>query len=434
MTCMSVFFAKLMIASALFSPSAAGIDIIAVDMGLSVKWSSANLGATEQEGAGDYYAWGEINAKTEFNWETYKWGKFSYTKSNFTKYNHLSRYGVLDYLSRLETIDDVAHMKLGGDWRIPTIDELIELFSTWRNADYRWEWIDENEHCGWSVTYLVNGNTIFLPAARRKGENIFIPEGVPFGSYWSSDLSTGSSSSSAKCLEFQKSPGRFEVFLCERCSGLQVRPVCGPRVAFQPVSDFKIAAVDIGLSVKWANSNLGATAPEGYGDYYAWGETRSKKTYSWKNYKWCNGTHDSLTKYNTSTDFGKIADRSPFSDSDDAAHVILGGKWRLPSISEIDELLATRENADYKWEWKTINGQRGWTITYLGNGNSIFIPAAGYRQDDNYVSFGEAGLFWCKSINSESPDKVICFHYDQYSTDKIYAYRSFGIPIRPVTE
>ena len=425
-------FITLLSMAACFNSPAEEFKIVAVDLGLSVKWSNANLGATAPEGAGDYYAWGETQVKKDYSWDTYKWGKDGYN-TTFSKYNHLASRGKADYLSRLEETDDVAHLKLGAEWRIPSIDELIELFSTKDNADYRWEWITENGVIGWSITYLVNNNRIFLPAARGKGDSWFIPDDVPFGGYWSSDLSPGLTASVARGFVFQRYSIDINIRV-NRYLGLPVRPVYGPRAEFKPVDGFEIEAVDLGLSVKWSNANLGATAPEGYGDFYSWGEIKPKNNYSWKNYKWCNGTHDSLTKYNTSSSFGKEVNYTRFEDSDDVAHVKLGGKWRIPTRPEVEELIATWDNTDYQWEWKTQNGHRGWVVTYLKNGNSIFLPATGIWNESNYYHKGDEGFFWSVAINKNNPDRVMSFHLTDYNVNKISTYRCYGIPVRPVTE
>ena len=103
--------------------------------------------------------------------------------------------------------------------------------------------------------------------------------------------------------------------------------------------------VDLGLSVKWATCNVGATTPEGYGNYYAWGETKPKSTYDWSTYKYCNGDRYSMTKYCTNSEYGIVDNKTTLELSDDAAHVNWGGSWRMPTKAEQDEL----NNCTWTW-------------------------------------------------------------------------------------
>ena len=136
-----------------------------------------------------------------------------------------------------------------------------------------------------------------------------------------------------------------------------------------------IEAVDIGLSVKWGNLNIGAFTPEESGYYFAWGETEPKEEYSWKTYKWCSGgSMKRLTKYNNCDTLGVVDNLSVLELEDDAAHKYFGRGWRIPTDSERDEFIATARNSNYKW---TYIKNLGWEIEYLGNGNSIYLPLSG---------------------------------------------------------
>ena len=136
-----------------------------------------------------------------------------------------------------------------------------------------------------------------------------------------------------------------------------------------------IEAVDIGLSVKWGNVNIGAYTPEDPGFYFAWGETEPKEEYSWKTYKWCSGkSSHNLTKYNNCDTLGVVDNLSVLELEDDAAHKYFGRGWRIPTDSERDEFIATARNSNYKW---TYIKDLGWEIEYLGNGNSIYLPLSG---------------------------------------------------------
>ena len=187
-------------------------------------------------------------------------------------------------------------------------------------------------------------------------------------------------------------------------------------------------AVDLGLSVLWANCNVGAESPEEYGGYYAWGETEEKTYYSWKTYKWCNGNYGSLTKYCTYSSYGRVDNKTTLDPEDDVAHVQWGGNWRMPTNAERDEL---RTECD--WEWTSVNGVSGYLITGP-SGNSIFLPAAGYR-DGGVVDYrGARGYYWSATLYSLGSD---CAYYLNFLDDRYGGggrYRDFGHTVRPVTE
>ncbi len=198
-----------------------------------------------------------------------------------------------------------------------------------------------------------------------------------------------------------------------------------------PVTPSVPDAVDLGLSVKWASFNLGATKPEEYGDYYAWGETGPKEDYAWSTYKWCNGSAMTLTKYCTNSEYGYNGftdGKTVLDPEDDAAHVNLGGNWRMPTDAEWAEL---RENCT--WSWTTQNGVNGYLVTGP-NGNSIFLPAAGYRSNTNLSGAGSYGSFWSSSLNTVRPyfARFVDFRSDSVGWGSSYRY--FGPSVRPVTE
>lgn len=200
-----------------------------------------------------------------------------------------------------------------------------------------------------------------------------------------------------------------------------------------------LSAVDMGLSVKWANANLGATSIEANGDYYAWGETEIKKEYNWTCYKWYNKDSKEIYKYNLSPSSSSIDYKTTLESDDDAARVKLGGGWRMPTGSELAELLATRNNDDYLWEWKSLSGNNGWMVTFLGNKNKLFLPAAGRRMDFGLYSEGTEGRYWSSNlyVDSESPTssyQAMHCYLTEYYGDVHSDYRYIGQSIRPVKE
>ena len=191
----------------------------------------------------------------------------------------------------------------------------------------------------------------------------------------------------------------------------------------------RVGYVDMGLSVKWATCNLGATKPEECGDYYAWGETQTKTSYDWPEYKWCNGTYDSLIKYNTKSSYGDVDDKTELDAADDVARVKLGGKWHIPTDAEWTEL---RTNCT--WTWTTQGGMNGYKVTSKINGNSIFIPAAG-RMTDTYDYVGTLGFYWSASLVTVQPFRAwqVIIYADKVRRYQ-YFYRCHGFSVRPVTE
>ena len=185
-------------------------------------------------------------------------------------------------------------------------------------------------------------------------------------------------------------------------------------------------AVDLGLSVKWANMNVGANAPEEYGDYFAWGEVEPKEEYNWSTYKWCNGSYDTLTKYCTKSRFGTVDNKTVLDKEGDAASVNWGGVWRMPTKEEQDEL---REQCT--WTWTTQDGVNGYTVTGP-NGNSIFLPAAGFRLGSSLGYAGSAGYYWSSSLDTVDPRNACFLHFYSDYVGRLREFRHEGLSVRPV--
>ena len=187
-------------------------------------------------------------------------------------------------------------------------------------------------------------------------------------------------------------------------------------------------AIDLGLpsGVKWATCNVGATKPEEYGGYYAWGEIEEKDDYSWNTYRWCNGTYDSMTKYCTSASNGTVDNKTVLEPEDDVAHVKWGGSWRMPTKAEQDEL---RNNCT--WTWKTLNGVNGYEVTGP-NGNSIFLPAAGYRNGTEVSYRGNYGNYWSGSLYSNYSSYAYYLGFNDSNYGWYSSNRFYGLSVRPV--
>ncbi len=448
-----------------------------VDLGLSVKWATCNVGATMPEEYGDYFAWGEVEPKEYYDWLTYKY----YDGSKFTKYCTSNSYGIVDNKIVLDLKDDAATVNWGGNWRMPTKAEQDEL-----KCNCTWEWITLNGVNGYKVIG-PKGNSIFLPAAGCMYEGTIINVGS-FGCFWSSSLCVGGPynayyASSGDC-NFDWSDNRFY--------GFSVRPVCGepsqqlnvkqytilvyshdnsrgtvsgsgtyyegsrvtitaiansgykfkewndgntdnPRVItvtkdaiytahFEAEKNLNAGHeyVDLGLSVKWATCNVGATSPEDYGDYFAWAEVEPKEFYVWSNYKYSIGETQML-KYSPRIDHSTELDID-----DDVAIVNWGDSWRIPTYEELMEL-----QTNCVWRWINKNGIEGYCI--IGkNGNSIFLPAAGYKYEDNLESAGWEGYYWASSLYISYPNSAYALYFDSDYVSWYKNHRCYGQSIRPV--
>ena len=207
-------------------------------------------------------------------------------------------------------------------------------------------------------------------------------------------------------------------------------------------------AVDLGLSVKWASFNLGASKEHECGDYYAWGETEaydnSLGLRSWTNYFWCSGSAKRLTKYCTKATYWSVEGKEPddittLLPSDDVAHIKLGGKWRMPTAEEINELLALREDSNYNWQqWATIVDEKGYVIhglriTYKPTGATLYLPAAGDRQED-YNTGLYGGHYWSSSLNADYPDLAWYINFNSVDALKNSYDRCFRFSVRPVLD
>ena len=451
-----------------------------VDLGLSVMWATCNVGASTPEDYGDYYAWGETETKDVYDWKTYLDSR-TRDGGNYTKY-----YRGDGGKSKLDREDDVACVKWKGNWRMPTKAEQDEL-----RTKCTWKWNRTKK--GYDVTG-PNGNSIFLPAAGYRDDDLLECAGSE-GFYWSSELGPSSYSFEAYGLNFSWDYMDYVNWdTYGRCGGMSVRPVYDANV--QPfltltVYDYNVevnggevpikyesnvsctcratedwitfsssnptvmivapnptsiprtnkvvieneqyglketitivqaeagtpSTVDLGLSVKWASCNVGASSPEDYGDYYAWGEKETKDVYNWSTYL-DSPNHDaySFTKY----DYKKLK----LDPQDDVAQVKWKGNWRIPTSAEYEEL-----RIRCTWEWNST--KNGYDV--IGpNGNSIFLPAAGYRFGSSLKSAGSLGYYWTCDLNENFSDEARDFYFSQSYFSRNSLQRYYGITVRPV--
>ncbi len=195
-----------------------------------------------------------------------------------------------------------------------------------------------------------------------------------------------------------------------------------------PTSDW----VDLGLpsGLLWATRNVGASSPEDYGDYFAWGETSPKSYYSWDTYAY--GYYDDngnlhITKYNPSNYwYGPVDNLTILQPGDDAATANYGG--RMPTKEEWQELYNHCTSL-----WTTQNGVNGRRFTGP-NGNTLFLPAAGFRWGGGFYDAGGNGYFWSSSLYSDYLVDAWTFYFNSGSTYVGSGHRDYGISVRAVRE
>lgn len=367
-----------------------------VDLGLpsGTLWATCNVGANSPTEYGNYYSWGETE-----------------TKSNYSK-NTYSYYGTPVTLS---DNNDVAHIKWGETWRIPTKDDFDEIKN---NCD--WEWTIQSGQNGYKVIG-PNGKSIFLPAAGNHMNDVPYYKDT-YCLYW---LSTSASEERAWYCEL--CPDHRVTYKGDRYLGLTIRPVCVSDLnQSHTQSNDENGWVDLGLpsGTLWATCNVGANSPEEYGDFFAWGETKPKDTYLYYNYTY----HENTTV---------------LPNNSDVASVRLGNGWRIPTKNEFEEL-----QRKCTWTMTIMKGKKGYKVTG-SNGCYIFIPAAGYytwrdvgfqlsdgSTYDGYDGEGSIGRYWSSSIDENDTEQAsyLLFNFDYdpkfLSIDNIDRY--YGHSIRPV--
>ncbi|MBQ3631800.1 MAG: hypothetical protein II949_11250 [Prevotella sp.] len=402
----------------------------AVDLGLpsGTLWANMNVGATSLQENGLYFAWGETTGYTgdasdgrSFDWASYKWmtpgqasplyiTKYQIANGNTNACWYQFNWDILDYefigdaLTELLPEDDAAHANWGGEWYMPTEEDFQEL-----NDNTTFEWITVGNVSGGKFTSKVNGNVIFLPAAGLSVNGVLNDVGK-CGYFWSSTLN-GSNTNFATSLYFNSGNAYWRSNF--RYRGYTVRPVLPGKH-----TPDNVEAVDLGLpsGTKWANMNIGASSPEDYGDYFAWGETEPKDTYSWDTYTHCDGSRE------TCHDIGTDIAGTEY----DAATAQWGKFWHMPTLDQIKELV---NNCNH--EWTTENGILGRKFTSKINGKTIFLPAAGYRWGGELRRAGSYGYYW-----SSTPLDENLGYFLGFDSSRAYSYyddyRYYGFTVRPV--
>ena len=205
----------------------------------------------------------------------------------------------------------------------------------------------------------------------------------------------------------------------------------GPVNSFVTGKKYVMSPVDLGLTVLWASCNVGADKPEAAGMFFAWGEVFTKGLYDWSTYtSHSEGNSTSLIHYNTQHECGFIDNVTTLGKNDDAAAVLVSGKWRMPTEAEVNELLSKCD-----WDPVSVGGIAGYNVT--GNDNTIFLPFTGYMLgSERYEK--EKGHYWTSSLDADLPinAKELCFTegFDHGSTEAVSFGRWRGAVVRPVMD
>ena len=391
-----------------------------VDLGLpsGTLWAATNLNAFKPEQAGYYYQWGDtigwtaeqVGIDKQFSWDDYKYGTGA-------TYNAQIKYNTSDGLTTLELSDDAVNIVYGGNWVIPTYEDLEELTG---NTIYSSATINGVQ--GSKFTSKSNSNNyIFFPfAGQIDGGSI---NDVDEFNCWSSTLYNTGTYFAWWLNGYSLNKGVYGNFGGSRCYGFSIRPVYKPKT---------MEMVDLGLPSgnKWAKCNLGANSEEESGLYYQWGDTvgytkeqiGTDKVFDWTNYKWSvDGSSSNFSKYNSSDN------KTVLDLEDDAVYTTLGGNWKMPTVDDWQELYNNTEQ-----QWTQVNGVNGYKLT-ASNGNYIFLPAAGYCSGSSLSREGSDGDVWSSSLNSVgSLNAFYCFFGSSWFDPDTYGNRCFGFSVRGI--
>ena len=372
-----------------------------VDMGLpsGTRWAVTNIDAASAEQPGKFYSWGETATKS------------SYAEGNSKTYNKSYEGDVSG-----DKIMDVATLKWGKGWRMPTEEEYRELLN-YTHSSFK----ELNGRYGREYSNLVNDNTIFLPAAgSMEGSKLTNPNGC--GSYWSSTpyTNTDGTNTGAYALIYN-APYEYMSTL-SRYYGMSVRAVADYDVNIELPYDGETDGhkwVDLGLpsGTKWATSNLGTDEVDQSGDHYRWGATES---------------------YLKSEAYAKSdVQKDIRSDEDyDAATANWGPCWYIPSAADFVELI---DNCT--WEWTSVGRIKGVKVTSKINGKYIFLPAAGIckysSKDYGFCDDINKALCYWTSTNMEGWQNADnAYYFTAFKEDasiKSQIRYQYGYSIRPIT-
>lgn len=379
-----------------------------VDLGLSVAWATCNVGATKEENCGLYFAWGETKG---YRWATDKSGGFNWASTKYcqgsTHHGPWEKYTTDISLSHadnkavLELEDDAAHAYMGGDWRMPSTQEIRELIDS---VDLS---ITSYLNEGIKFTSKTDSSKIlYVPFCGQIDGNYDDDGGTWFG-VLSNSINT-LNNKQAPCMYGQLNNNGANVFVGDGSDRFKGRSVRGVLSKEGNANGYEY--VDMGTSVLWATCNVGAESPLDKGLYFSWGETKGYKTasekggFTWDTYKYnLKEESDIFSKYYFLQSVGKADNKTVLDLEDDAAHINMGGDWRMPTKEKFQELV---DNCDT--EWTEINGLYGLRFISKINHKSIFIPAwntclgTSTPPSPTFETSNKCCRYWSSSLDTEN--------------------------------
>lgn len=400
----------------------------AVDLGLSVKWSSFNLGASSYAEKGNLIGWGDVTGTLkDINSE-----KYAPDKTDTCNISGDPKY-------------DIAAAELGGDWRIPTTKEIMELYNNCK-------WVYDENLKAIQIISNTNGNSIYIPlAGYRRVDEMLHQDTEAF--LWSSELTDKLTASYFRVIPFSY---KLEQLAASKALGMTIRPVYGKPTETgtpndsTPVKDLTIEivpgsennavtgiipqdGVDMGTDVKWARWNIGVTKPEGeFGHYYSWGMTEPLESYNDNLYG------EKVPQYDGTQSIEEIEEMGTLPSKDDVAITLWGSSWRMPTGEDFARLISISDSII----WTNIGGLDGYMFYHTNAQNitdSVFFAAGGHKKNNETSYKGIEGRYWTKSIwGIGSSDKIkewaTCFYfYGNETTPQMLGIERYtGLLIRPV--
>jgi hypothetical protein len=362
---------------------------------------------------GNFVDWGTnaISGDAPGTWRTLSVDEWDYLFNKRQNAKQLYSKGNVDGLRGMILLPDDWELPSGLHFTAQPTNLTMKLdINTYTQAE--WQRMEEA------------GAVFFCPTGRRDQTTIGYLD--YYGCYWS--RSRTADGIHTRHMYFNYS---YQIFTTDYQSGEQSYGTNGRAVRL--VHDTIVPEyVDLGLSVKWAKCNLGASTATETGDFYAWGEIEPKVSYTYNNYQWWNGSSANITKYCTidSLAYAGIADGlTELQLQDDAAYVQKGAPWRMPTSTECEELMK-----GCTWHLVNQNGQVGFKGISKVNGNTIFLPVVGFRAHENIVS-EYIGGYWSSTLNTQKQHCAlgIYLNVETISVGKYFnSSRQNGFLIRPV--
>lgn len=453
-----------------------------VDLGLpsGTLWATMNIGAESPEQYGTYFAWGETSQKTNYSYDAYtsidvaelpankdaatvNWGELwqmpcreqiqelvdeegLYVTKQWTTQN-----GVNGWKITSKSNGNSIFLPAAGLFRDEAITGKGERGGYWgRTLDmdgYAWCIYFNTGYCGYNSMSGATGMTVRpvrvqeepytwpvlrleLPATLEinEGESAYLsPLIIPNYAHYDDIVLESSDESVATVSGYEVTAvgsGTCTI-TCRLTNDSSIYAECQVTVT-SPFVDLALPSGTL-----WAKCNVGASTPEEYGDYFAWGETTPKTEFGWGNYALVNivGSAMEASKYNTQSYFGPIDNKTELEEEDDAAIANTDGKGKMPTLEQMQELL---NDANTTRVFTTQNGVIGTLITSVRNSNTIFLPAAGGDLGSGLEYTTVTGAYWSRTLDSGSPDKAYGMGLNSSGSGTESTDRYYGMTVRPV--